>query len=168
MTMCSRDAATNEKRTSAGKPGCALCPYPLLNWEPEQSIVWTVRMLSDARPRSNATCTQASRSGLSSRGKTHILLHSGTTMRFHTMAASDQYRFIIIVDATGKDAGLSGFLSPHWLSVRLTHSKGRSWPAAQGEALAKAILARGGVVALCFRARIDACTCQQRLAEQQP
>jgi hypothetical protein len=45
----------------------------------------------------------------------------------------------------------------------LTHAEGRNWPDRRGEALAAAVMERGGVVMFAFRALSDALGCKQRL-----
>ena len=48
-------------------------------------------------------------------------------------------------------------------SALLTHDEGLSWPSARGEALAAAVMAQGGAVALAFTTMGDALACKRRL-----
>ena len=52
---------------------------------------------------------------------------------------------------------------PGGLSALVTHDPGETWPDRKGEALAMAVLARGGAVGLAFASVADALVCKRRL-----
>lgn len=91
---------------------------------------------------------------------------AGALVRVHVLHPSSGFPFVVTVDATGRDVGLQGMVSPRHLGAFLTHEEGISWPNRQGEAMARATLARGGVVAMCFESLADSMACRERIAAE--
>lgn len=69
----------------------------------------------------------------------------------------------VVVAGDPERARLESLLTPGGLSAQITHDPGGTWPDRRGEALAMAVLARGGAVCLVFASVVDALACKRRL-----
>ena len=68
-----------------------------------------------------------------------------------------------MVAADPERARLDSLRQPGGLSALVTHDPGGTWPDRKGEALAMAVLARGGAVGLAFASVDAALACKRRL-----
>jgi hypothetical protein len=87
--------------------------------------------------------------------------HAGCAARLHMRDGAHGYT--IIIAATEAQATPEALLRPGEVSALLSHDRGVSWPDAKGQAMARGVLAAGGMVALGFATLADALACQQRI-----
>lgn len=73
------------------------------------------------------------------------------------------YGIAVLAAADPADATPDALTRRGHISVVVTHDAGMAWPGARGEALAAAMLAEGGTVALVFPDIADALAAKRRL-----
>ena len=95
--------------------------------------------------------------------KISLRLPPGGAARLHSLPATADCRWCVMLAADRERAGLDSLWRPGGLSALVTHDPGCTWPDRKGEALAMAVLAQGGAVGLAFASVADALACKRRL-----
>lgn len=92
-----------------------------------------------------------------------LMLPPGGAARLYSLLTAADCRWCVMVACDPVRARLDSLRRPGGLSALVTHDPGGTWPDRKGEALAMAVLARGGAVGLAFASVADALACKRRL-----
>ncbi len=92
-----------------------------------------------------------------------LMLPPGGTARLYSLPTAADCRWCVMVAGDPERARLESLRRPGGLSALVTHDPGGTWPDRKGEALAMAVLVRGGAVGLAFASVADAVVCMRRL-----
>jgi hypothetical protein len=100
---------------------------------------------------------------MSTQDSIRLRLPSGGAARLYSLPTPADWRWCVIVAADPERARMDSLRRPGGLSALVTHDPGGTWPDRRGEALAMAVLGRGGAVGLAFASVADALACKLRL-----
>lgn len=92
-----------------------------------------------------------------------LTLPASATARLHMRVGADMPYIVTALTPPLEAVPEAIMLAPLGISAVLTHDSGLSWPDKRGEALAAAILERGGGIILAFERLADAMACHKRL-----
>lgn len=96
-------------------------------------------------------------------GSIRLALPMGGAARLFSLPDLPGFAWVVVAAAIPEAARLESLTRRGGASALLTHDEGLAWPNRKGEALAVAMLAQGGAVALAFRTLADALACKARL-----
>jgi hypothetical protein len=97
-----------------------------------------------------------------------LRLPSGGAARLFSLPTAADCHWCVILAGDPERARLESRRRPGGLAALVTHDPGGTWPDRKGEAMAMAVLARGGAVGLAFASIADALACKRRLEGEAP